>query len=659
MKKFLSCILVLALFLSLGLFGSWNGRALADTPEDRVGTYVLTGLIMDGEDYTEILESANIVFTLELRADGTGLLIQGEDELELTWDESAIYGDDGIPEPYTYDDGVLVIEEATMIMTFEKTDKVPAKTADGEDKGIVDTWVGTLDIKPFIEEAEPDLGALLENAPLSIIMEMREDGTYTMQLDASPIITPLRAAMFSYLQKLCDENGITIEQLEESYGKSMDEVVDEALEGFDLTEINQTVEGVYEESNGQVIWDKGANETRGLYTGDTVVFSLPDFGEVVLTRAGIYGIWVSDVDLMSFIGEGDEELGALLEGINVQINLELRSDDTFTLAVDAEALIPALRVVMLGYFEQYLAESGITAEELEQMTGQTLDQMVDELLGEMDMDEYASAISGTYEVKDDQIFLKADNTNTETGTLQGGKIIFSTEEYGDLCFLHVINEDVLAKSEGVMTYAEYEAAEEDDPVVIEAYVLDHQSWWNDSITVYAQDADGAYFIYNMACSEDDAAKLVPGAKIRVSGYKSVWAGEVEIVDASFEFVRGSYQFRAADLTDLLGRDELEKHQNQLVTFKGLTIEPYDESGAAFAYKDADGKTDDLYFKASKDGVTYDFCVEFYLRGSDTDVYKAVEGLKVGDVVNLKGYLYWYEGPNPHIIGVTVKEHAAD
>ena len=62
--------------------------------------------------------------------------------------------------------------------------------------------------------------------------------------------------------------------------------------------------------------------------------------------------------------------------------------------------------------------------------------------------------------------------------------------------------------------------------------------------------------------------------------------------------------------------------------------------------------DDLYFKASKDGQTVSFCVEFYLRGQDTDVYKAVEGLQVGDVIDVTGYLYWYNGANPHVIGVT-------
>ena len=154
----------------------------------------------------------------------------------------------------------------------------------------------------------------------------------------------------------------------------------------------------------------------------------------------------------------------------------------------------------------------------------------------------------------------------------------------------------------------------------------------------------------MACSEEDAEKLIPGAKIKVSGFKSEWAGEVEIVDATFEFV-GGFIAEAEDVTALLGTDELAEKQNKLVAFKGMTVEAYDESGAAFAYKDDVGKTDDLYFKVSKDGEVYEFCVEFYLCGKDTEVYKAVEALEVGQVVDLEGFLYWYNGANPHITSV--------
>ena len=52
--------------------------------------------------------------------------------------------------------------------------------------------------------------------------------------------------------------------------------------------------------------------------------------------------------------------------------------------------------------------------------------------------------------------------------------------------------------------------------------------------------------------------------------------------------------------------------------------------------------------------TYTFTVESYLCDSTTDVYAAVKGLNVGDTIDAEGFLYWYEGVNPHITSVTVK-----
>ena len=214
----------------------------------------------------------------------------------------------------------------------------------------------------------------------------------------------------------------------------------------------------------------------------------------------------------------------------------------------------------------------------------------------------------------------------------------------------------LADEAAVMTYADYAAAAIDDEVTIEACVQAHQDWWDGKVTIYAADEEGAYFLYEVPMSEEDAANLVPGARFRATGYKSEWSGEVEIVDATFEFIEGdAYIAEPVDVTDLLGTDALAEKMNQLVSFKGMTVEAYDESGAAFAYKNPEEKTDDLYFKVSKDGQTYEFTVEFYLCGQDTEVYKAVEALNVGDVVDLEGFLYWYEGPNPHITAVAAAQ----
>ena len=221
-----------------------------------------------------------------------------------------------------------------------------------------------------------------------------------------------------------------------------------------------------------------------------------------------------------------------------------------------------------------------------------------------------------------------------------------------------------AEEAAAMSYADYVAAELESEVTIEAYVQAHQSWWEDQITVYAADEDGAYFLYNMACSEEDAEKLVPGTKIRATGYKTEWSGEVEIADATFEFVDAEpWLAEPVDVTDLLGSDELIEKMNQLVSFKGMTVEPSkiegDDTEYAFLYNwdgsGQEGANSDLYFNVSKDGVTYTFTVESYLCGEGTEVYEAVKALEIGQVIDLEGFLYWYNTANPHITAVIVAE----
>ena len=200
---------------------------------------------------------------------------------------------------------------------------------------------------------------------------------------------------------------------------------------------------------------------------------------------------------------------------------------------------------------------------------------------------------------------------------------------------------------GAMTHEEYIAAAMDATVTVETYVQATQSWWDNKITAYCQSEDGAYFVFEMACSEEDAAKLVPGTKIKITGTKGEWAGEVEVMDGTFEFAKGNdtYIAEPLDVTAMLGTDELIAHQNELASFKGMTVE-------AIEYKNGE-PGDDIYLTLSKDGTPYNFCVEVYLTGPDHEVYTTVGTLEVGNVVDVEGFLYWYEGVNPHITAISV------
>ncbi len=232
-----------------------------------------------------------------------------------------------------------------------------------------------------------------------------------------------------------------------------------------------------------------------------------------------------------------------------------------------------------------------------------------------------------------------ENTSSEASSVAASSAAESSEGSEEA--------DIHAKSEGVMTWAQYDAAELEAAVVIEAFVQGKQSWWDNKCTVYAQDKDGAYFMYEMACTEEDYAKLTVGTKIKVTGYKAAWSGEVEIIDCTFEIMDGNWVAEPTDVTDLLGKDELIKHQNKVVSFKGMTV-------VSIAYQN-ETQGEDIYVTLSKGDAEYTFCVEKYLTGKDTEVYKAVEALKAGDVIDVEGFLYWYEGVNTHITKVAAAQ----
>ena len=221
----------------------------------------------------------------------------------------------------------------------------------------------------------------------------------------------------------------------------------------------------------------------------------------------------------------------------------------------------------------------------------------------------------------------------------------------------VLNDDI----------SEFLAANLNDVVTVRTFVQAKQSWWDNKASIYTQTTDGGVFIYNMPITEDEYEFLEPGTFIEVTGTKTEYRGELEIADVtSFRILDGlAYIAAPLDVTDLLGTDDLIKHQNEYVSFNHLTIEASFAEGSEeevpflYNWNGSGDRGNDLYFKASVDGKTYQFTVESYLCGADTDVYKAVEALKIGDVVNLTGFLYWYDGANPHITEVSFPEKDYD
>ncbi len=111
MKKITAMLLVLVMVFALCACGGQKGPN---------GTFKLTGLEMNGEDYSEYLSMLGYdQYSITFNSNGTGTLDAGGSSISFTWDSSNL--DDGTDKiPYTFSGNSVSIETSGVKMTFTK-----------------------------------------------------------------------------------------------------------------------------------------------------------------------------------------------------------------------------------------------------------------------------------------------------------------------------------------------------------------------------------------------------------------------------------------------------------------------------------------------------------------------------------------------------------
>lgn len=218
----------------------------------------------------------------------------------------------------------------------------------------------------------------------------------------------------------------------------------------------------------------------------------------------------------------------------------------------------------------------------------------------------------------------------------------------------------------LVNYAEYVKTNKDAKVIVKAYVQAKDVFKADEVdaskgkaSLYLADADGGYFAYEVSMTKAEYDALEVGAFVEVTGVKAEWKGEVELSSATLKTLEGEKKtFDAIDLTDKM--DDAEKNMNRLVKINGLTVVGHGSEGLPFTYTWGGGgeRGSDLYVDLALNGKIYTFVVETDLKDENTDVYKAVEALKLGETVDIEGFAYWYEGLQIQLTKVTGKNDVA-
>ena len=160
---------------------------------------------------------------------------------------------------------------------------------------------------------------------------------------------------------------------------------------------------------------------------------------------------------------------------------------------------------------------------------------------------------------------------------------------------------------------------------------------NSSNCLYFQDADGAYYAYNLG---EDPVELgiETGMTVKVSGTKDIYSGTYEIINAKATIVdTNKTEVAAADYTDLYTNAEdlkdanLTKAQSLLVSLNGVEITGADVANGYFKFKLAD--------KESYVRISSSVCPIV----ADKDTFITGHGEHLGWTANVTGILCLYDG----------------
>ena len=137
------------------------------------------------------------------------------------------------------------------------------------------------------------------------------------------------------------------------------------------------------------------------------------------------GTWETELDMTDYLNdaitEEDEDMGEYIKfkDFSLVVQIEFKDDATYEMSVDkkaAEKAIEALREDfekgIIEYFEAYLEEAGVdmTVEEALEESGMSIEDLMDEALGDELLDEITSGFEseGNFSVEDGKLFMSDD-----------------------------------------------------------------------------------------------------------------------------------------------------------------------------------------------------------------------------------------------------------
>ena len=175
--------------------------------------------------------------------------------------------------------------------------------------------------------------------------------------------------------------------------------------------------------------DGTANETANETTNETTNETAPETAPEAKT---VVGTWEGSISIADVAGEEIPEGYEAFKSINLDMVLELKSDNSFSIAIDGEKAKPAMREAMASIVNTMLEQQGMTPEQFEEASGQTVDSLIEEGMAELDFSDLT--YSGTYTEENGKLLLNREDKDPMEGTwaedtlsldLEGVKVDFT------------------------------------------------------------------------------------------------------------------------------------------------------------------------------------------------------------------------------------------
>ena len=145
------------------------------------------------------------------------------------------------------------------------------------------------------------------------------------------------------------------------------------------------------------------------------------------------GTWKSKLDLKRLVGERLGEILDHLKSTDVSVTLVLHEDKSFHLTVDGTGVAAAVQEAATAYFTGLLDSLGLSQEQYEQISGKSLETMIEEAVGKIDQEVLSRDVTGTYTEEKGSLVLKAKCLSAR-GSWEGDVLTLTVAGIGKMTF---------------------------------------------------------------------------------------------------------------------------------------------------------------------------------------------------------------------------------